>query len=175
MVISSRNENAAAISTEGILYTFGNNTSVALGLGDKENRYIPTKVSILEEDYICSNVGISQFHMVIIARNKKTGKRCIFTSGNNENKALLTCSDGDVKYDIPGKISFFEDNKPDEEPIMVALSRFQTHIMTIKCDLKNNINKEWEGFKCIKCTKNIKESLFFDFDIKNKTINYYCK
>ena len=126
MVISSRNENAAAISTEGVLYTFGNNSSYALGLGDNKNRFIPTKVSTLEEYYICNYVGISQNHLVVIAQNhlvviareKKTGKRIVLTCGNNEYKALCKTSEEKKRYDVPTKIEFFEEKRPDEEPIM---------------------------------------------------------
>ena len=173
MVISSRNENAAAISTEGILYTFGNNSSYALGLGDNKNRYIPTKVSTLEEYYICNHVGISQNHMVIIAREKKTGKRVVLTCGNNEHKALCKTLEEKSKYDIPTKIEFFEEKRPDDEPIMTSLSRFQTYLMSIKVDLKTNINKNWPEFKCTKCKKEIQYSLYIDFR-KNNDINYYC-
>ena len=173
-VISSRNENAAAISTEGILYTFGNNEHYALGLGDKKNRFIPTKVSTLEEYYICDNVGISQNHMVIIAREKQTGKKTVLTCGNNEYKALCKSSNDDRKFDIPTKIDFFETKKPNEEPITTSLSRFQTYLMSIKVDLKENINKKWTEFICQKCKKEINYTLFFDFG-KNSEINYTCQ
>ena len=173
MVISSRNENAAAISTEGVLYTFGNNSSYALGLGDNKNRFIPTKVATLEEYYICSNVGISQNHLVVIAREKKTGKRIVLTCGNNEYKALCKVSEEKQKYDIPTKIEFFDEKRPDEEPIMTSLSRFQTYLMSIKVDLKENINKAWPEFKCAKCAKELQYVLYFEFT-KNSSINYYC-
>ena len=173
MVISSRNENAAAISTEGVLYTFGNNSSYALGLGDNKNRFIPTKVATLEEYYICSNVGISQNHLVVIAREKKTGKRIVLTCGNNEYKALCKVSEEKQKYDIPTKIEFFDEKRPDEEPIMTSLSRFQTYLMSIKVDLKENINKTWSEFKCAKCAKELQYVLYFEFT-KNSNINYYC-
>jgi hypothetical protein len=173
MVISSRNENAAAISTEGVLYTFGNNSSYALGLGDNKNRFIPTKVATLEEYYICNYVGISQNHLVVIAREKKTGKRIVLTCGNNEYKALCKTSEEKKRYDVPTKIEFFEEKRPDEEPIMTSLSRFQTYLMSIKVDLKENINKTWPEFKCAKCAKELQYILYFDFT-KNSNINYYC-
>ena len=173
-VISSRNENAAAISTEGILYTFGNNESCALGLGDKKNRFFPTKVSTLEEYYICDHVGISQNHLVIIGRERKTGKRVVLTCGDNANRALCKGNDEKAKFDIPTKIQFFEEKRPDEEPMKATLSRFQTYLMSIKVDLKYNINKKWSEFKCVKCSKEIECCLYMEFK-KNGNINYYCQ
>ena len=173
-VISSRNENAAAISTEGILYTFGNNSSCALGLGDEKNRYIPTKVTTLEEYYFCDNVGISQNHMVVIAREKNSGKRIVLTCGDNRNKALCKNNNEKNKFDIPTEIQFFKEKKPEEEPIQTCLSRFQTYLMSIKVDLKENINKIWTEFKCAKCNKEIQYNLYFDFK-KNNNIIYYCQ
>ena len=173
-VISSRNENAAAISTEGVLYTFGYNETYVLGLGDNKNRYVPTKVSTLEEYYFCDNVGISQNHMIIIAREKKTGTRVVLTCGENKNKALCQNNEEQVKFDIPTKIFFFDEKKPNDEPIKSALSRFQTYIMTINVGLKENINKNWKDFICKECKKEIRYTLYFDFG-KNSSINYYCK
>jgi len=91
-VISSRNENAAAISTEGELFTFGNNGGEALGLGNTQNMYVPTKVEALN-DYICDNVGISQNHMIVIARRKESGKKVVLSCGDNQYKALCEETD----------------------------------------------------------------------------------
>ena len=173
-VIASRNENSAAISTEGVLYTFGYNNSCALGLGDEKNRFVPTRVSTLEEYYFCDNVGISQNHMVVIAREKKTGKRVVLTCGDNKDKALCINNEDKNKFDIPTKIFYFDEKKPNDEPIRSSLSRFQTYIMTIKVDLKENINKIWKEFACKECKKEIQYTLFFDFG-KNSSVNYYCK
>ena len=174
-VIASRNENAAAISTEGVLYTFGFNDSCALGLGDQKNRFVPTKVSTLEEYYFCDNVGISQNHMVVIAREKQTGKRVVLTCGDNKDKAL--CQNYDKsKIDIPTKIFYFDEKRPNDEPIKSSLSRFQTYIMTIKVGLKenNNNNKNLKEFLCKECKKEINNILYFDIG-KKPLINYYCK
>ena len=127
----------------------------------------------MEEYYICSNVGISQNHLVVIAREKKTGKRIVLTCGNNEYKALCKVSEEKQKYDIPTKIEFFDEKSPDEEPIMTSLSRFQTYLMSIKVDLKENINKTWSEFKCAKCAKELQYVLYFEFT-KYSNINYYC-
>ena len=174
-VIASRNENAAAISTEGELYTFGFNNSYALGLGDNKNRFVPTKVSTLEEYYFCDNVGISQNHMVVIAREKKTGKRVVLTCGDNRDKALCENYEDKNKIDIPTKIFYFDEKKPNDEPIRSSLSRFQTYIMTIKVGLKdNNNNKNFKEFICKECKKEINNILYFDIG-KKSLINYYCK
>jgi len=160
-VIASRNENAAAISTEGVLYTFGFNDSCALGLGDQKNRFVPTKVSTLEEYYFCDNVGISQNHMVVIAREKQTGKRVVLTCGDNKDKALCQNCDKS-KIDIPTKIFYFDEKRPNDEPIKSSLSRFQTYIMTIKVGLKENNNNN-KNMKEFLCKENKKASCFCNY------------
>jgi len=150
-VISSRNENAAAISTEGELYTFGNNASYALGLGHDKNAYVPTKVQALN-DYICDSVGISQHHMIVIARRKDSGKRVVLSCGNNQFKALCTETENENVKE-PTETKFFLEQKPDEEPIRASLSRYQTYLLSLKVDLRDRINKILTDFKCVKCNK----------------------
>ena len=172
-VISSRNENAAAVSTEGELYTFGNNNSFPLGLPKSKIVYVPTKVESLK-DYIVDNVGISQFHMIVIARRKEDGKRVVLSCGDNEYKALCTeTSNDNNKIKEPKEIKFFLEKRPDEEPIRASLSRYQTYLMSIKVDLRDKINKILSEFKCSKCQKESQYYLYFDID-ENKAINYYC-
>ena len=171
-VISSRNENAAAISVEGELYTFGNNSVEALGLNCNKNMYVPTRVESLS-DCICDNVGISQNHMVIIARDKKTGKRGVYSCGDNQYSAL--CIENANRYvHVPTQIKFFLENRPNEEPIRASLSRYQTYLMSIKVDLKDRINKELTDFKCVKCYKSSQYNIYFNIDDYN-TVNYYCR
>ena len=171
-VISSRNENAAAISVEGELYTFGNNSSEALGLNCNKNMFVPTRVDSLS-DCVCDNVGISQNHMVIIARDKKTGKRGVYSCGDNQYSAL--CMENvSGKVHIPTQIKFFLENRPNEEPIRASLSRYQTYLMSIKVDLKDKINKKLDNFKCVKCNKSSQYNIYFNID-ENKTVNYYCR
>ena len=170
-VISSRNENAAAISTEGELFTFGNNGGEALGLGNTQNMYVPTKVEALN-DYICDNVGISQNHIVIIARNRKTGKKSVFSCGENQYNALCI-ENQSQKVHLPTEIKFFLENRPDEEPIRASLSRYQTYLMSIKVNLSENINKILNDFKCSKCNQDNQYNIYFNID-ENKKINYYC-
>ena len=173
-VISSRNENAAAISTEGELYTFGNNCLYALGLKPhKECVYVPTKVPL--NNYICDNVGISQYHMIVIARRKDTGKRVVLSCGNNDFKALCVefgNENNKNKVELT-ETKFFLEQRPDEEPIRTSLSRFQTYLLSLKVDLKDSINKMLTDFKCVKCSKNNQDSIYFNIDEKNK-VNYYC-
>lgn len=171
-VISSRNENAAAISVEGELYTFGNNCSEALGLNCTKNMFVPTRVESLS-DCVCDNVGISQNHMVVIARDKKTGKRSVYSCGDNQYCALCIENARD-KVGIPTQIKFFLDNKPNEEPIRASLSRYQTYLMSIKVDLKDSINKELTDFKCVKCNNSSKYNIYFSID-NNKKVDYYCR
>ena len=173
-VISSRNENAAAISTEGELYTFGNNSSFALGLiPHKECVFVPTKVSL--DNYICDNVGISQHHMIVIARRKDTGKRIVLSCGNNNYKALCMEIEDENKKDKEEltETKFFLENKPDEEPIRASLSRYQTYLLSLKVDLREKINKEFKIFKCINCSKNNQYIIYFNIN-KNNFVNYYC-
>ena len=171
-VISSRNENAAAISTEGELYTFGNNASYPLGLGNIKEVYVPTKVESLK-DYICDNVGISQHHMVIIARRKESGQRVVLSCGDNQYRALCTELNIDNKITEPKETKFFLEKRPDEEPIRASLSRYQTYLLSLKVDLKNNINKKLNEFKCVKCNKDNQYCIYFNID-ENKKVNYYC-
>ena len=172
-VISSRNENAAAVSTEGELYTFGNNNSFPLGLPKSKLVYVPTKVESLK-DYIVDNVGISQFHMIVIARRKIDGKKVVLSCGDNEYKALCTETGPDNnKIKEPKEIKFFLEEKPDEEPIRASLSRYQTYLLSIKVDLRDKINRMLSEFKCSKCQKDNQYQIYFDVD-ENKSINYYC-
>ena len=171
-VISSRNENAAAISTEGELYTFGNNASYALGLGHDKNAYVPTKVQALN-DYICDSVGISQHHMIVIARRKDSGKRVVLSCGNNQFKALCTETENENVKE-PTETKFFLEQKPDEEPIRASLSRYQTYLLSLKVDLRDRINKILTDFKCVKCNKDNQYCIYFSIDENNK-VNYYCK
>jgi len=171
-VISSRNENAAVISVEGELYTFGYNGHEALGLNCSKNMYVPTKVESLS-DCVCDNVGISQNHMVVIARDKKTGKRGVYSCGDNQYSALCI-ENASNKVHIPTQIKFFLENRPNEEPIRASLSRYQTYLMSIKVDLKDSINKELTDFKCVKCDKPSQYNIYFNIE-DNKKFNYYCK
>ena len=174
VVISSRNENAAAISTEGELYTFGNNSLFALGLGNSKNVFVPTKVEALK-DYICDNVGISQHHMVVIARRKETGKKVVLSCGDNQYRAICQDIENDnAKVKVPTEIKFFLEKRPDEEPIRASLSRYQTYLLSLKVDLRDKINKILSEFKCSKCKKDNQYCIFFNID-ENKKINYYCK
>jgi hypothetical protein len=171
-VISSRNENAAAITTEGELYTFGNNASFALGFDKPKNYYVPKLVEI-SNNYICDNVGISQNHMIVIARRKETGKKVVLSCGDNQYKALCDEFDKDKVKELT-EIKFFLEKRPNEEPIKASLSRYQTYLMSITVDLKENINKSLNEFKCVQCNKDNQYQIYFDIDQHNKKINYYC-
>ena len=171
-VISSRNENAAAITTEGELYTFGNNSSYALGFNKAKNYYVPKKVDNLQ-NYICDNVGISQNHMIVIARRKDSGKKVVLSCGDNQYKALCDEFDREKVKELT-ETKFFLEKKPNEEPIKPSLSRYQTYLMSITVDLKENINKSLNEFKCINCNQDNKYQVYFDIDQHSKKINYYC-
>ena len=170
-VISSRNENAAAITTEGDLYTFGNNASYALGFPKSKNYFVPKKVETLK-NYICDNVGISQNHMIVIARRKESGKKVVLSCGDNQYKALCEETEKEKVKELT-ETKFFLESKPDEEPIKATLSRYQTYLMSIKVDLKTQINRMLNEFKCTKCNKVNQYYIYFGID-ENKKFNYYC-
>ena len=171
IVIASRNENAAAVTTEGELYTFGFNHNYALGLGYSKNKYIPTKVKALK-NYYCDNVGISQNHMVMVVREKINGKKLVFSCGSNDDNALCI-ENGRSVIKLPQEVTFFKDYKLDEDPMKASLSRYQTYLLSIKVDLKNNINKVYDDVDCFKCKNKIKYCLYFD--LCNKNVDYYCQ
>jgi len=79
--IFCKDENAAAITTEGELYTFGNNNENELS----HFCYAPKKIENLN-DYICDNVSLSDSHMVVIARKKDTGKKPVTAKADPKTK-----------------------------------------------------------------------------------------
>ena len=174
-VISSRNDNSAAISKDGELYVFGINESGCLGLGNRENQYIAKRVKSLK-NYICDDVGISHNHMIMVSRSKLDGKRYYFSCGTTEHKALALNQFEDNNnnriFEIPTEITFFDNEKPDDFPMRVSVSRYQSYFMTMNCQLKKQLKKEME-VTCKKCNNKISGNALFDFDIDSK-LNYYC-
>ncbi len=174
--ISSRNDNSAAITKNGELYVFGINEKGCLGLGNTISQYSAKRVKALK-NYICDDVGISHNHMIIVSRNRNDCRRFYSSCGTTEHKALALEHNDDNNnanklYELPSEITFFENEKKNEVPIRVSVSRYQSYFMTMNCPLNNQLVKNME-VNCINCNKNINECVYFKFE-KNKNINYYC-
>jgi len=165
--IFCKDENAAAITTEGELYTFGNNNENELS----HFCYAPKKIENLN-DYICDNVSLSDSHMVVIARKKDTGKKVVLSCGDNKYEPsydeIKDLKDIELKED-----KFLSDKKDNEEPIKASLSNMKIHLMSIKVDLTDNNNRILNEFKCVKCSKYNQYCVYFKLE-ENKKINYYC-
>ena len=174
--ISSRNDNSAAITKNGELYVFGINESGCLGLGNRTSQYTAKRVKALK-NYICDDVGISHNHMIIVSRNKSDCRRFYSSSGTTEYKALALEQNNDNNnvhkiYELPTEITFFENEKKNEVPIRVSVSRYQSYFMTMNCSLNIQLVKEME-VNCVICNQKISEILYFIFE-KPNNINYYC-
>ena len=174
--ISSRNDNSAAITKNGELYVFGINDSGCLGLGHKISQYTAKRVKALK-NYICDDVGISHNHMIIVSRNRSDCRRFYSSCGTTEFKALALEQNDDNNnniryYELPSEITFFENEKKDEVPIRVSVSRYQSYFMTMNCPLNHELVKEMK-VECVVCKGIINECIYFKFE-KNKNIVYYC-
>lgn len=170
-VISSRNDCTAAITTTGELFTFGFNEEGALGIGNTTDTYKPTLVEGLK-DYICDDVGISHHHMLVIARSKITGEKKAFSCGTNEYSSLA-CERKPLKILTPMEISHFKQNEPEQQPIRVTVSRYQSYFLT----LENELSKDVEGkveCQCSICKKKISYTLNFSIIDKTNKTELYC-
>ena len=75
--VSCRNDHTAIITKEKKLYTFGDNRFGQLGLGDANNRSIPTLVTVLEDQKVIA-VSCGGVHTAIITKNHQ-----LYTFGSN--------------------------------------------------------------------------------------------
>jgi hypothetical protein len=115
--------------------------------------------------------------MIIVSRNKSDCRRFYSSSGTTEYKALALEQNNDNNnvhkiYELPTEITFFENEKKNEVPIRVSVSRYQSYFMTMNCSLNIQLVKEME-VNCVICNQKISEILYFIFE-KPNNINYYC-
>lgn len=170
-VISSRNDCTAAIATSGELFTFGFNEEGALGIGNTSDAYKPTLVEGLK-DYICDDVGISHHHMLVIARSKITGEKMAFSCGTNEFSSLA-CERKPLKILTPMEINHFKQNDPEQQPIRVTVSRYQSYFLTLENELSKDVKGKAEC-QCSICKKNISYVLNFSVIEKTNKTELYC-
>jgi len=92
------------LTNTGKIYTFGYNIHGQLGLGDTDNRNIPTLLNF-EFDGIPSDIQLGQHQSLIL-----TNKNKLYSFGQN-NYGQLGLGDNDDRY-IPTLLDFEFDGKP---------------------------------------------------------------
>lgn len=95
------NGHAFAISEDGDVYAFGYNVYGQLGLGDKEDRYVPVKHPILSS-FSSKEIKSGYMHNLLLSDGK------LYSWGNNEY-GQLGLGDCENRY-TPTEIKFFTEN-----------------------------------------------------------------
>ena len=142
--IFARNSNSAAITINGDLYVFGENTVFCFNNNNQNKKHIeyPTLVKF-DKNIICDEVALSSTHILIIGREKINDVyvKKLFSCGSNKHYALGYECEKDFK-NILNEVEFFS-NKPELIPIKVKIGQDVSFVLTVnQNDIIDNLKNQ---------------------------------
>ena len=142
--IFARNSNSAAITINGDLYVFGENTYFCFNNNNqnKKNIEYPTLVKF-DKDVICDEVALCSTHVLIIGREKINDVyvKKLYSCGSNKHFAL-GCDIGKDSKNIINEVEFFS-NKPELIPIKVKVGQDKSFVLTVnQNDILDNLKNK---------------------------------
>ena len=141
--IFARNSNSAAITINGNLYVFGENTYFCFNNNqNKKNIEYPTLVKF-DKDVICDEVALCSTHILIIGREKVNDVyvKKLYSCGSNKHYALGYDVGKDSK-NVLNEVEFFS-NKPELVPIKVKVGQDKSFVLTVnQNEIIDNLNNQ---------------------------------
>ena len=140
--IFTRNSGSAAITINGDLYVFGENTYFCFGSAqNKQNLDYPTLVKF-DKDIICDEVALCSTHILVIGREKINDVyvKKLYSCGSNKHFALGY----DIKDNksILNEVEFFA-NKPELIPIKVKVGQDKSFVLCVnQNEILDNFNNK---------------------------------